>query len=176
MAAYTVIDHTELGAAAASYNVTSIPSSYDHLLLMASVRSDYGSNFVFPLLTFNGDSGTNYSDTELRAIGNATIQSARNNSNAYLQAGTVAGSSVTADTFGIWNCWIPNYADTTGYKAALINSVAENASTGYGTWNVNWTAGLWHSTAAINQITLAVFDAADFIQHSTFTLYGVTGA
>jgi hypothetical protein len=176
MPAFTVIDHTELGAAASSYNVTSIPSSYDHLYVTASVRSDYAANFVFPLLTFNGDSGTNYSDTELRAIGNSTLQSSRNSSNAYIQAGTVAGSSVTADTFGIWNCWIPNYAGTTGFKAALVNSVAENASSTYAAWCVNQTAGLWHSTAAINQITLAVFDAADFVQYSTFTLYGVTGA
>jgi len=40
MAAFTVIDHTELGAAASSWDVTSIPSSYDHLLVKVSARSD----------------------------------------------------------------------------------------------------------------------------------------
>jgi len=176
MAAFTVIDHTELSGDTASYNVTSIPSSYDHLYVTASVRSDYVGYFIFPLLTFNGDSGTNYSDTEMRAINTTALQSSRNNSNAYLQAGTIQADSATADTFGIWNCWIPNYAGTTGFKAALVNSVAENASTTASQWCLNQTAGLWHSTAAINQITLAIFDSTNFLQYSTFTLYGVTGA
>ena len=40
MAVFTVIDHTELGAAAASWEVTGISASYDHLYLVASWRSD----------------------------------------------------------------------------------------------------------------------------------------
>lgn len=175
MASFTVIDHTEMtNATTTVWSKTSIPSSYDHLLLMASARTDYGSNYTFPKITFNGDTGTNYSDTELRTITTSSAPSStRNTSNAYIQAGTVNGSSPTADSFGSFKMWIPNYAGTTGYKAVAIYCTAGGLAASHGTFNVNMTAGLWHSTAAIDEIHMAAHSGS-FVQYSEFTLYGVS--
>ena len=60
MAAFTVIDHTELGASASSWTKTSIPSSYDHLYLEFSARSDQAASYRDEIeIQLNGDTGTN---------------------------------------------------------------------------------------------------------------------
>ena len=84
MAAFTVIDHTELGAAASSWDVTSIPSSYDHLLVKVSARSDSSDTYGGEVrVTLNGDTGSNYSGTILWAY-SASVQSTRASSAAYM--------------------------------------------------------------------------------------------
>ena len=174
MAAFTVIDHTELGAAASSWDVTSIPSSYDHLLIVASARSDEANTLKYLMLNFNGDTGTNYSNTRLMAV-SSTPSSDRDAGKAFMKAGMVTAASVLADSFGTFKCWIPNYANTANFKQAAVQTSTGGSSTSDWWWSLNVDAGLWSSTAAINQVTLAP-GADDFVQYSTFTLYGVTGA
>ena len=175
MAAFTVIDHTELGAAAASWGVTSIPSSYDHLLIKASTRVDSAGYTVYNKLNFNADTGSNYSMTFLYAL-SATPTSGRAATGAEDYIGYIYSprNDALADTYGCINIWIPNYANTTNFKQVLASSTGPNASTTDSQWIVAQCAGLWSSTAAIDQVTLAGF--ANFHQYSTFTLYGVTGA
>jgi len=175
MAAFTVIDHTELGAAASSYDVTSIASSYDHLMLEVSARTDNASIWDDHWLTINGDSGANYSSTQLYAV-SATVYSNRNAGATKIENLIVGGAPLAADTFCAMKLWIPNYANTTGYKQVSAQCAMENASAVDATWKLATTAGLWDSTAAINQITLTPKSGGDYIQYSTFTLYGVTGA
>ena len=179
MAAFTVIDHTELGASASSWDVTSIPTdgTYDHLMLKVSSRTDEVGQILDDWgLRFNADTGSNYSRTHLvgwtatPASGQATGQTSIN----YMWGNT--GPSATANTFGVLTVWIPHYANTANFKQALCSWAGENASTTDYRWAVGLTAGLWSDTSAIDQITLFDISAADFVQYSTFTLYGVTGA
>ena len=174
MAAFTVIDHTELTGATASWDVTSIPSSYDHLLIVASARSDEANTLKFLMLNFNGDTGTNYSSTHLYTV-SATPASDRDTGGAYMKVGHVTAANVLADSFGTFKCWIPNYANTANFKQAAVQSSTGGSSISDWYWSLNVDAGLWSSTAAINQVTLAP-GLDDFVQYSTFTLYGVTGA
>ena len=176
MAAFTVIDHTELGASASSYDVTSISASYDHLYLVVSARTDKAAAYLDEhWLTINGDTASNYSTTTMQA-GSATVGSNRNGGATKIENLPVAAASVGADNFSGMELWIPNYAGTTGYKQVLAKTAVENDSTTDWQWALNMTAGLWDSTAAINQITLTPKNGDDYIQYSTFTLYGVTGA
>ena len=171
MAAFTVIDHTELSGSAASWTKSSIASSYDHLMLKVSARTNSGyTGYVDVQLSADTTAG-NYSYTRLYAYTSTPI-SDRATANAYvIQA---SGSSSTADTFGTATLWIPNYANTANFKPMLSMTAGENASTTNSQWIVMAGAALWQSTAAVNQITLV--PNADFLQYSTFTLYGVTGA
>ena len=176
MAAFTVIDHTELTGNATSYDKTSIPSSYDHLYLVISTRTDDVVYFDQLGLRFNGDTGTNYSWTVMNA-GTSTPSSSRGSSDTsieYLYGAT--GTSALADTFGTMTMWIPNYANTANFKQTASRWAQENNSTTDWQWFVGVHAGLWASTAAVNQITLTPLDGDNFVQYSTFTLYGVTGA
>ena len=176
MAAFTVIDHTELTGNAASYDKTSIPSSYDHLYLVISTRTDDVVYFDQLGLRFNGDTGTNYSWTVMNA-GTSTPSSSRGSSDTsieYLYGAT--GTSALADTFGTMTMWIPNYANTANFKQTASQWAQENNSATDWQWFLGVHAGLWASTAAVNQITLTPLDGDNFVQYSTFTLYGVTGA
>ena len=176
MAAFTVIDHTELGAAATSWTKTSIPSSYDHLLLKFSTRSDSPSGERDEAdVTLNGDTGTNYSLTQLWG-GSATPGSQQTTGNSAIAKNYINGNTSTADTFGSGTLWIPHYANTANFKQVLIQAACEGATTTDYQWGLSLCAGLWSSTAAVNQITLAPLTGTNFVQYSTFTLYGVTGA
>ena len=175
MAAFTVIDHTELGAAASSWDVTSIPSSYDHLLVKVSARQDGAYHYVNVYITLNGDTGNNYSHTTIRAD-SATIETNQNASRANIHYCMTPAASATADTFGAMTIYIPHYANTANFKQMIASSAAENASATDSEWWLNQTAGLWSDTSAVDQITIDAYSTDDFVQYSTFTLYGVTGA
>lgn len=180
MPAFTVIDHTELVSGANSYTKSSIPSSYDHLYFVASVRTDGSVYTDYAEFEFNADTTTsNYSYTIL--TGNTATPASSRGTTAQaisLFGGEVCGASTTADTFSTVKMWIPNYANTTGFKSATISVTTENASTTNYQWGLWQGANLWHSTAAINELKYYVYDIGgdNFVQYSTFTLYGVTGA
>jgi len=179
MAAFTVIDHTEIGVGgAASWSEAAIPSSYDHLLLVMSNRTV--TAYVTDTLKIqvgNGsvDTGANYSFTPLNGL-NGGLTSVRRTARSSITELHTSGLNTTANTFASIKVWIPNYANTTGFKAILVSGAKENASTGTGEWYVYQTAGLWQSTSAITDISVSAAAGLDTAQYSTFTLYGVTGA
>jgi hypothetical protein len=181
MAAFTVIDHTEVGAGGvASWGEAAIPSSYDHLLLVMSNRTvtNYTTDDL-KLRVGNGsiDTGSNYSHTRMYATGTTVASTRQTNQDAirYIYTSGNAASS-TANTFASIKVWIPNYANTTGFKPVLISVGKENASTASVGWYVSVQAGLWQSTSAITDIEVSAAAGQDTGEYSTFTLYGVTGA
>ena len=182
MAAFTVIDHTELGAAASSWDVTSIPSSYDHLLIKASARVDVaGANALSNMTVFVGDgsldTGTNYSSTWLVNYSGTVESVGTGTGSAGSLYHKVNNATSTADTFTSFSIWIPNYANTTNYKQFLTATALEGASTTAYYYANILRADLWTSTAAIDEIQLlSAVGSSNFVQYSTFTLYGVTGA
>ena len=175
MPVFTVIDHTELSGNAASYNVTSIPSSYDHLYLVTSLRTDDVQFFDQLGLRFNGDTGSNYSWTRLNA-GSGTPSGGYGSGTSieYLYGAT--GTEALANTFGTMTTWIPNYSGTVGFTQTIHDWAQENNNANNYYWFIGMIAGLWQDTSAVDQITLTPIDGDDFVQYSTFTLYGVTGA
>jgi hypothetical protein len=78
-------------------------------------------------------------------------------------------SSATASTFASADIYIPNYTSS-DYKSISIDTVTEkNATDAY----MRLTAGLWSNTAAITSIGLNCSASGNFVQYSTFYLYGV---
>ena len=180
MACWNVIDHTEVDVSGiATYEETSISGSYDHLYLKASIRHntiDSGAYIAQSNLQVSGDTGSNYSSTRILAA-SATPASGRVSSTdsiPYQYGG--AGPSALADTFGIYELWIPNYANTSNYKQILSNCTVSNNSTTDSQWIVATFASLWASTAAITAIKLYPHASDNYVQYSTFTLYGINGA
>ena len=175
MAAFTVIDHTELGAAASSWTATSISSSYDHLCLKISTRSDQAAVIAGMGMLFNGAT-TDYSETRITAS-SATPASSRKTGESILRAwGNACGANALADTFAPTTVWIPNYANTANYKSFISQTSTPNNSAVDGNWYLMLGAGLWSDTSALSQIDVSMISGDDFVQYSTFTLYGVTGA
>jgi hypothetical protein len=180
MPVFTVINHTELGATTASWSATSIAASYDHLLLKASIRGTRSSTNEELVITLNSDTtAANYSATRLRAL-SATPSSTRSSTGDYAgwDKPQIPAASATANTFGILQIWIPNYANTANFKQALMRTCQENASTTDNAWYLELGAGLYHSTSAIDAVSVTTKNSGlgGLAQYSTFTLYGVTGA
>jgi hypothetical protein len=175
MAVWNVIDHEEFSGSATSYEKTSIPASYDHLYFVASARTDVSTYLGSSKLTFNGIGGTSYDLTTMYAT-TATPTSGSETSNDCINYIYVAANSVLSDTFGTVEIWVPNYANTSNYKQVLSKWTCPNNSTTNSQWIVGQTAGLFMNTAAINQFTFSENTGGNFVQYSTFTLYGINGA
>ena len=181
MAVFTVIEHDEIGTGgAASWSETGISASYDHLLLKASIRSEYVNSTADGILELNGDATTSlYSDTNLFARTTATGPESVN---------TTSGVGITSwrfpaawtdaagdDVFANLSVWIPNYANTVNFKQVLLTCGFSPADTQGYVWGEYVTAGLVQITGAITAISIAGV-SGDIAEFSTFTLYGVTGA
>lgn len=179
MAVWTVIDHQEADGGTnlpAYWEKTSIPSTYDHLLIKAAVKSD-GSGYVAGniAIRLNNDSNSNYTYCSMEAgksaglgVGGATSDQ------QYALAGSLGGTSVNTSVFTFFDCWIPNYSATTGNTQMLIRNAMENASTTADQWYLHLGAALWHPTTAVNRIKIYITTNDNFAEYSTFTLYGIT--
>jgi len=159
---YEPIATQTLGSAAASVTFSSIPSTYTDLVLVTNTQRDAtGSGPVGFYARYNGDSGTNYSNTNLVGDG-SSASSARdtNQTNLFflLAPDSQWGNSIVQ---------IMNYSNTTTNKTSLSRV---NATTNY----TGIFAGLWRNTAAINSITLS--GTVNIKAGSTFTLYGIKAA
>ena len=146
---------------AATIDFTSIPGTFDDLVIKFSLRSDDAS-IQSTFITFNSLT-TNFSSIY--------IQGESTNVSTGTLARYVSGlspSTYTANTFGNSELYIPNYTSST-YKSYSSNWSAENnAAFGYN----GAISGLWSNTAAITSISL-VPGGGNFVQYSTAVLYGI---
>jgi hypothetical protein len=164
MATYNLIASNTVGSGGASIvTFSSIPSTYTDLVIKASPRNVSGGISQIKL-QFNSSGGTAYTDTTIEGTG-SSVSSFRRTGQAYIWA--IAVNS-TANNFGNYECYIPNYAGSS-YKSVSIDSVIEaNATAAY----QNLVAGLWSNTAAITSISLEA-NGVDLAQYSSFYLYGI---
>jgi hypothetical protein len=152
----------------ASVTFSSISSTYTDLMLKVSARSNASGTYVDDLILQFNSSTTNYSYTQLYGTGSA-VGAGNSNGLAGAYAGTFDSTNATANTFGNSEMYIPNYAGS-NYKSISADAVAENNATAN---FQNLVASLWSNTAAITSITLASLNGGNFIQYSTFYLYGI---
>jgi hypothetical protein len=132
------------------------------LELVADYTNSAASNI---LGRFNGDTGSNYSDTVLFGNG-STAGSVRTTSATNMLAGYVAAPETASNTYNVETHHFMNYANTTTNKTVLHR--ASKASNG-----VDAVVSLWRSTAAINTIKYFVTGGGNLAVGSTFSLYGI---
>ena len=126
-------------------------------------RAQYVSDLRF---NFNGTGvGTNISVRLLEGSG-AGVGSGTP-TNGLLGFGN--GNNTTASTFGNSAVYISNYRSNVA-KSISGDSVTENNATNAAQGLI---AGLWNNTAAITSIQIIPF-TANFAQHSTASIYGIT--
>lgn len=154
--AYTLIATQTLTAATGTVTFSNIPGTFKDLVLEA-VCSDSNNN-TFGSMTFNGDTGTNYSRTLIN--GNGTSAASARSSNI--------------------NQWFFNYQTSTGFSTFQIMSYANTSvnktglmrGTRPGT-DTEASVHLWRNTAAITSLSL-VPASGNFNVGSTFKLWGVS--
>jgi hypothetical protein len=173
---FTKIASVTVGSGgSSSIDFTSIPSTYTDLLIKLSARTSNTNGYTGGTsLRFNGSSTAVYSHREVLAA-TASASSGSGSSLSYMRLADAVGSSLTANTFGNQEIYIPNYAGSSN-KSVSVDGVAENNATTDYTWQEKLLAGLWGNTSAITQVTLYGGDAGslNFLQYTTATLYGIS--
>lgn len=168
--AYELISTTVLGAATSSVTFSSIVSTYKHLQIRTTYRrADAGT--MLAMLTFNGDTGSNYSWHRLYGQG-AAVYSDSSTSTTQILTHSGPSSSDTAGIFMPSVYDVLDYASTTKNKTVRAVTGAEMSSTAD---VIGLTSGLWVNTSAVTSLTLASL-VGNFATGSRFSLYGIKGA
>lgn len=161
---YEPIATTTLGSSTSSVTFSSIPSTYTDLVVVfvGTVNGDT----VY--MTFNSDTGTNYSRTYIDGDG-ATAYTGRTGSASNMRLSGIMTSLVntvpaliTLDIF--------SYSGST-YKTVLQSLNVDKNGSG----EVARQVHLWKSTAAVSTISLNA-GASTFTTGTSITLYGITKA
>jgi len=164
---YTLLETITVGAAgASSVTFNSIPQTgYTDLVIKISARSANASNFDNPRISINGSTST-FTRREIYAesgsVGSESV--------ADRIIGAIPAANATSSTFGSLDFYLPNYTSS-NYKSYSVDSVTENNSTTQASWLL---AGLWSTTTAVSTIAVSLQSGGNFVQYSTFSLYGVS--
>lgn len=166
-ATYEPIVTTTLGAGAATINLTSIPSTYTDLRIVAGlVTSDSATSWMY----FNSTTTTTYSQTQLYGNGTSVLSSNGTNMAHIDVAHDILGGFTDGVTPNIVLIDIFSYAGSTN-KTCLIQYPNDKNGSGIITTRV----GLWRSTSAITTVSFArssgSYDAGSFV-----TIYGIKAA
>jgi hypothetical protein len=158
---YVPIATQTLSASAATITFSSIPQTYNDLVLVLQGTSSAAQDVR---TVINGDTATNYS---LNVIyGNGTTASAYRGSNlAYSQSDYYGYPGITNPSTQVINYM--NYSNTSMLKTILSRA---SSSTG-----VDLVASVWRSTAAITSLAVSV-PSYTWSSGSIFTLYGIASA
>lgn len=168
-ATYTLISSSILSTAAGSFTFSSIPTTYNNLLIKTSTRASGSDYRIFGALRFNSDTANNYSDTYLEKADNTPLSS-RHNDISFSYNIESPAALATADVFNSGEIYIPNYT-LSEYKQYSEFTVGEIATT-LNQHSVS-VADLWRNTAAITSITLFPGGGWNFVSGSSFYLYGI---
>lgn len=164
-----VIQHIELGTAATSIDFNSIPTTFDDLQVVYSLRgvgSSAGAVTISMGVLLNGSGGTTR-----RLSGNGSSASSGSLSGD-LYPGEFPGTTATSSTFSNGSFYVPNYRSAVAKSISFDNVLENNATEA----QQNISAGLSTTTSAVTSITLRTYGAASnvsFAQGSSATLYGI---
>jgi hypothetical protein len=161
---YEKIASTTLGSSSATVTLSSIPATYTDLRL---VFVPLGTSTQNMSMTINGDTGANYSWTNLRGDGGGTVYSARAGSQSNINL--TYGTSITTTNPNLYEIDIFSYAGST-YKTSLNKYSADKNGSG----NLGVQAILWSSTSAITSVTFTA--TTNFAANTILTIYGIKAA
>ena len=163
-ATYEAIATVTVGSGGAgTVTFSSIPQTYTDLLIKVSARGD--ANFPNQSYEIRLNGSTSNASGR-RIYGNGA--SAASDTTAYIEG---VGATATASTFSNDEIYIPNYTSSNNKSVSIDNVSENNATTAYAVLE----AFLWSNSAAVTSIDLVALNAGsqEFVQYSTFTLYGI---
>ncbi len=166
------ITTTTVGAGGSSaITFSAITSAYTHLQIRYSARTSRVATAEDIDLQLNSDTGNNYSwhimygDGVNAVLGNGT-------STYRMIIPGVSSANATANIFGSSIVDILDYTNTNKFKT--VRSIGGNERNGAG--EIMLESGNWRSTNAVTSLTLTPSAGGNFVQYSTFALYGIKGA
>lgn len=165
-ASMELISSTVLGSATSTISFTSIDSTYSHLQIRATFRTN-GGGLDDARLTFNSDSGSNYAWHSLYGNGSSVA------SEASTSQTSIAIRQATGAEAGVL-VWGGNVIDILDYAKTTKNKTVRYLNGLAGTYpRVRLGSGLWLSTAAITSLSL--YNSNTFMTGTRVSLYGIKG-
>lgn len=161
------------GVASVTFN--NIPQGYNDLLLYVSAKTNQtGASLKHSnvFIRYNGDSSaSSYSNNHFYGTGTA-VSLARDANMDYGFSFVVASNDSNAATFGVARLLLSDYSVNGKHKQSYATSAGESEAT---TANVIIShATCWRKEAPVVSMTIAPYNGASlFLQHSSFTLYGI---
>ena len=177
MAAMEAIATVQLETLASSVEFTSIPSTYQHLQLHISGRSDQrdvwpgGYEIIYVQFGTGGgavDTGTNYA----RHYARSSVGSYGYAGATYISPARIIYESNRATFYSPAIVDIYDYADTNKHTVCQFNSWSNNPDSsekGFG-------MGMWEATGAVDRIKFSMQSLHDWIRGTTFSLYGLNSS
>lgn len=169
---WSLIAETTLGASAASVTFASIPQTYRHLVLFANARTDRAARTDYMNWQANADAAGNYDSSYLQAF-NGGVTSVQTAGATYVIIGVIDGALATGSNFGGGFCYWPNYTNTNMRKVGNSKTFKAGDQTVISGIVHTECGGHWRNTAAITSLTIVPTTGPNFVQYSTFSLYGV---
>lgn len=167
--AYTLISSNVLVSSVGTITFSSIPATFTDLVLLASIRTDQtGVNNGTVNITLNGDTASNYSQTDIVSlIASRSSGRSSNATSVSVMSGALNSAGHLVNTFTTSELYITNYL-VSAHKPLRLFSAAENNVTNV---YMGLQALLYRNTAAVTSITYAC--GGNFVAGSSFFLYGI---
>ena len=165
MSMYPIASTTVGSGGVASVSFTSIPATFTHLQVRAFAQDARASSYANSpiLVTFNGDTGANYTWHSLTGNGSVGSSAGATALNfIYIQ-------SARTGSFGASITDVLDYTNTNKNKVLRSMGGVDNNGSGI----IELDSGLWLNTSAITSITLTPL-SPNFSQYSSFQLYGIS--
>lgn len=166
---YILISSNVLSSAAASVTFSSIPGSYEDLVIKLTARTDAASVADGIKLEFNNDTATNYSARNLTADGASITSYGFSNQSTSNFTRSLNGDSATSNTFGNWECYIAQYANSSTNPICSFGVGENNSTTAF----TGAGAGLYRNGSGISIVKITNSNNANFVSGSSFYLYGI---
>jgi hypothetical protein len=152
-----------------SVTFSSIPSTYTDLLVKASARTDRALENDEISVRINGDTSAIYSYRSLTGNGSTPSGSTETNTTRFRNLNSIPGATSTSSTFGNTEFYISNYTSAS-FKSISFDSTGENNATSS---LMDLAAGLFGSTSTVTSIVMFPRIGPNFVEYSTFYLYGI---
>jgi len=157
------------GGAVASIDITSIPATFLHLLVVFYLRGDINGISTPGILTVNNDSGSNY-DRESIQAGAASVSSAEQIASTSFSLCDVVGATGPANSFSPGVLFIPAYAGANHKAMLTLSGMSRTTASGGTFWEANFLH--WRSTSALNRLTFSAV-TSNFVAGSRVSIYGL---
>lgn len=158
--------NTTLGAPATSIDTGAVlPTSYAHMFVEISARSDLAAASSSLSVRMNNDSAANYVFETLagaNAVASAVVPAAGTS----FTIGSIPANTASAGWFGTGLLWLPNYGSA---NIKAVFSIGGGAFSGV-TGTVSLQGGVWNAGSAINQLTF-LSGGTNFATGTRVTVY-----
>lgn len=158
-----------ISSAQPSIEFTGVPSSYDNLMIIASLRSTTSGTTDEFYVRFNDDTtAANYPQSFTYTSGSGKYSTGTFTASGFAGIQTTASGN-TGSTFSNTQVLIVNYK-TSNTKGVIVESSTFNQTSA--TLYHKFGSGYWAPSTVVNKVALTA-GSGNFAVYSTATLYGI---